>query len=374
MKSVPSIILFLLTALACNARPIPVAAGTVADFQLDITWPREGIPAVYLERPFELRITPRDRDGNLIDTLLRVRLTARFPGEFDAASRGYFQHAFEIRGTTSILLAPSFERTGGNAQQWLLLYCDDAADINGRSDPFSVLPHAPVPFALSWPPPRGKVEVMIFDRNATASFRWEKPSPPDPYAGMRRSLTDSSLSSDSVRYTLVIENEQGTTVLRLPSDSGGALPKTTVANGQLVSLIRSLCTHCKEVRLRWYVEAFDGTAVTISSPARSDFILAWEIYDDVGPDADASDFALETNAPNPFRSRTQIPFTLSRAGAVRLRIVNILGETVRILAEGEFPPGRHIRILEAGDLPPGFYFTRLETSSGTRTRTMLLQR
>ncbi len=374
MKTVPYVIALLLVALACAARPISAAAGTVAAFQLDITWPRDSLHEVYLARPFELRITPRDRDGNPIDTLLRVRLTARFPGEFDAASQGYFQHAFEIRGMTSILLAPSFERTSGNAQQWLLLYCDDAADINGRSDPFSILPHAPAPFALTWPPPRGTVEVHYFDRNKTASFRWEKPSPPDPYADMRRSRTDSSLWSDSVRYTLVIENEQGTTVLRLPSDSGGALPRTTVANGQLVALIRSLCTHCRAWYLRWYVEAFDGTAVTISSPARSDFILAWEIYDDVGPDTDASDFALEPNAPNPFRSRTQIPFTLSRAGAVRLSIVNILGETVRILAEGEFPPGRQVRTLDAGDLPPGFYFTRLETSSGTRTRRMLLQR
>ena len=371
MKTVRYVLLMFLLSVTCRSEP---ASGTVADFLLEITWPREGRYGVYLQRPFELRNTPRDSDGNAIDTLLHVRLTARFPGEFDGASMGYFRFPFEIKGPTSIMFTPSFARDSDREQQWLLMYCVNEADINGRTVPFCVLPHDPVPFTLTWPPPRGKVEVMYFNRNATASFRWERPAPPDPYAGLRRSLTDSSLWSDSVRYTLVIENEQRTTVLRLPSDSGGALPKTTVANGQLVALIHSLCTQCKEVRLRWYVEASDGTAVTLSSPAGLDFTLAWEIFDDVGPDTHSSDFALEPNAPNPFRSHTQVPFILDLAGRVRLSIVSILGETVRVLIDDERSPGRYVQTFDAGNLAPGFYFIRLETTSDAQMRKIFLLR
>lgn len=371
IKTVRYVLTIFLLSVTCQSHP---ASGTVAGFLLEITWPQEGTHSVYLQRPFELRIIPRDSDGDAIDTLLRVRLTARFPGEFDAVSRGYFQFPFEINGPTSIMLTPSFARDSAREQQWLRLYCESEADIDGRSEPFSVLPHAPVPFTLIWPPPRGAVEVMYFDQSITARFLWEKPSPPDPYAGMRRTISSSSLCSDSVRYTLVIENEHGTTILRLPSDSGGALPRATVANSHLITLIRSVCTNCRRVDLRWYVEASDGTAVTISSPARSDFILAWEIYDGVSPDADAADFSLEPNSPNPFRSRTQIPFTLSRPDMIRLTLVSILGETVRVLAEGERLPGSHLQTLNSGNLTPGPYFIRLETTSGAQVRKTLLLR
>lgn len=348
-------------------------AAAVADFLLEITWPREGQQGVYLMRPFELRITPRDHDANPIDTLLRVRMTARFPGEFDAASRGYFEHPFEVRGPTTIMLVPNFERNDGMEQQWLLAYCEDAAEISGQSDPFPVLPHAPKAFALTYPPEKMKVPLYGGDWH-TATFTWEKPVPPDPYTGVRQKSADSTLWADSVSYTIVIANEHGTSIFSFPSDGGGRLSRKTFTDSQLGTILRSQCPICRGVDFRWYVEASDGDFITASTPVQSEFSLYWESVDAAPTVTDPPAFTLEANSPNPFQSHTMVSFQLSRAGTVRLGIVNILGETVRVLAEGEFSPGRHVRTFDATGLLPGLYFAHLNTGSGSQTRTMLLLR
>lgn len=153
MQTIPSLALLLfLAAMPCEAQMAGEVCSPVRDFGLDITWPREGEQNVYVGRPFELRITPRDSLSNPVDGVFRVRLTARFPGEFDPSSRGYFEHQFEIHGTTTLLLVPNFARDSGTEQQWLLAYLDGDVEVSGRSPVFSVLPHAPSPFMLTYPP------------------------------------------------------------------------------------------------------------------------------------------------------------------------------------------------------------------------------
>ncbi|MCB2205811.1 hypothetical protein KQI65_13790 [bacterium] len=372
MQTVRIILILFLLSVPSLAHSTP---GRVADFKLEITWPQEGMHNVYVQRPFELRITPCDSDGNAIDTLLRVRLGARFPGEFDAASMGYFQFPFEIRGATSIMLTPSFKRVGGMEQQRLLLYSEDSVHSSGQSEQFFVLPHPPSSFSLEDPPPDGEITVWFHLPNRTAVFSWEKPEPPDPYDSMRRTINDSTRWSDSVRYTLSIANIYGTTIFRCPSDSAGALPRATVANGQLIEILRSQgCRSCRYMEFFWFVEATDGIDVTTSSPTRSGFILEWEIWDGVDSPADALGFELETNIPNPFHSSTQISFNLLRMDRIRLTLLNSVGEIVKVLAEGDRSPGRHMYTMNAGELVPGPYFIRLETTSGAQTRKILLLR
>ncbi|HQV30257.1 MAG TPA: right-handed parallel beta-helix repeat-containing protein, partial [Calditrichia bacterium] len=55
----------------------------------------------------------------------------------------------------------------------------------------------------------------------------------------------------------------------------------------------------------------------------------------------AMDFELGANYPNPFNPSTTIPFSLERPGEVRLLVYNILGQVVRILAEGQMSAGAH---------------------------------
>jgi hypothetical protein len=68
-------------------------------------------------------------------------------------------------------------------------------------------------------------------------------------------------------------------------------------------------------------------------------------------------------APNPFRGRTLLSYTLERAGRVRLSIVNARGQLVRILVQGELAAGRHDAPWDgAAEVGAGVYFARLEAN------------
>jgi len=90
-------------------------------------------------------------------------------------------------------------------------------------------------------------------------------------------------------------------------------------------------------------------------------------------------FALGQNFPNPFNPETQIGFSLARASHVRLDIINLLGRTVRTLADEQLSAGRWQVLWDARDdrgvaVSSGVYFYRLRTDERTLTRKMLLLR
>jgi hypothetical protein len=78
--------------------------------------------------------------------------------------------------------------------------------------------------------------------------------------------------------------------------------------------------------------------------------------------------------PSPFNSIAHVRVTLPHAGLYSLAVVNILGEEVRILANGQYHAGTIEYILEAGALPSGLYFCVLQ-GKGRRVvdRLMLLR-
>lgn len=71
-------------------------------------------------------------------------------------------------------------------------------------------------------------------------------------------------------------------------------------------------------------------------------------------------YSLGQNYPNPFNGSTVIPFVLKEAGAVRMTLYNLLGQQVRILADGTMAAGSH-RVIWDGkddggrDVPAGVY-------------------
>ncbi|MGH7596383.1 MAG: FlgD immunoglobulin-like domain containing protein [bacterium] len=76
-----------------------------------------------------------------------------------------------------------------------------------------------------------------------------------------------------------------------------------------------------------------------------------------------SDYDLEQNYPNPFNPSTTIGFHVKKASYSKLTIVNLLGEHVRTLLEGEFLAGEHIAQWDGRDdagvrAPSGAYLIR----------------
>ena len=90
-----------------------------------------------------------------------------------------------------------------------------------------------------------------------------------------------------------------------------------------------------------------------------------------------SAFAMGQNFPNPFNPTTEIRYALSEAGPVRLSVFNLLGQEIRVLAEGFREPGTY-RVRWDGkdghglEAAAGIYLVRLEAGEFSQTRRMAL--
>ena len=88
--------------------------------------------------------------------------------------------------------------------------------------------------------------------------------------------------------------------------------------------------------------------------------------------------ALLPNVPNPFNPTTEIRFDLAVRGRVKLRIYDVAGALVRVLADADMESGFGKRLLWNGldaagrRVPSGLYFARLDAPDRTETRKMLL--
>lgn len=97
------------------------------------------------------------------------------------------------------------------------------------------------------------------------------------------------------------------------------------------------------------------------------------------PGDEASAFALDQNAPNPFGSSTEIAFTLEESGPVTLRVYDALGRRVATLVDGELSAGPHAVTWngrgESGQpLASGTYIYRLDADGSVLTRRMTVVR
>lgn len=87
-----------------------------------------------------------------------------------------------------------------------------------------------------------------------------------------------------------------------------------------------------------------------------------------------SDFYLYQNYPNPFNPSTQINFDLRIADYVTLKVYDVIGNEIAVLAEGKFSPGSHSVIFDASlhNASSGIYFYRLTTDKQTITKKMVM--
>ena len=140
----------------------------------------------------------------------------------------------------------------------------------------------------------------------------------------------------------------------------------------------------------WY-DFFEGVEVQIGEAPYSLSLLPGEFHlytsefvepaepDLITVDAETTSdepfaFALDQNYPNPFNPSTEIAFTVTAAGPVRLEVFDVLGRLVALLVDGVVQAGRHTVRFESNGLPSGPYAYRLTTSDHALVRTMILLR
>ncbi len=88
---------------------------------------------------------------------------------------------------------------------------------------------------------------------------------------------------------------------------------------------------------------------------------------------------LDQNVPNPFNPSTRIAFTLAEPGTISLKIFDVAGRLVRVLASGQFTAGPHVEMWDGRDpsgraVASGIYFYRLDAGAVLQTRKMVVAR
>ncbi len=91
----------------------------------------------------------------------------------------------------------------------------------------------------------------------------------------------------------------------------------------------------------------------------------------------AFETALLGNYPNPFRPQTGIQFNLKTPSRVRIEIFNQRGQSVRVLADTQYPTGKHSLVWDARDesgnkVGDGIYLYKMTAGKYSSTRKMLM--
>jgi len=86
------------------------------------------------------------------------------------------------------------------------------------------------------------------------------------------------------------------------------------------------------------------------------------------------EFSLSQNYPNPFNPTTEIEYSLSVAGHVKLELYNVLGQKMMMLVDEHQIAGVHDYILDASALPSGVYVYSLTQNGVTKTSKMVLMK
>lgn len=351
----------------------------ITNYLVDLTSATSPDDGVYMLRPYEIIVVPRDRYLNYSDKTIKTRFTARFPGEFDQQSAGLaeiFSGEVFIQGLTDYLVASRIEREKPIEPQWIMAYAADDPMINGVTDPYEVLSHAPAAFSLL--NPEDHAILQLDSAKFTETFTWDRPNPPDPYWDIQVSRFNPATFSDDISYEWVIVDSLSLTrAIRIASNNNGIDAELTLTHGQLWGIIKQISGQQTTIEQQclWYVNATDGLYTTQSDPSPGHFLTinalnSTSVRDMPRP----STVSLGQNYPNPFNPSTTIAFTTTRRGTVMLEVFDLLGSHVATAIEKVLDAGEHSLIFDASNLRSGVYVYRLEAEGRVLSRRMVVMK
>jgi hypothetical protein len=262
------------TVLQVSAR-MNFREGPVARFFVDIT-PQTAVPTqVHLLRHYEVVVIARDRFQNDVPDPVTTVFSARFPGEFDNSDPDVmrmFGIESSVAGPTSFLIMSRIPRVAATDNlQYIIAGLKSNPAVRGRSDPYEILPHPPVPFALESPHDHS---IIAFQPGMDSlRLAWIRPTPPDPFTNIQISRYNPVIQSDTVRYTaLLLDSASLSNEARIPADMDATGGTLTLSKEQVIALVEDVAknTQVTAVNAVWCVEAGDGVSKTYSTPPNSD--------------------------------------------------------------------------------------------------------
>ncbi len=84
------------------------------------------------------------------------------------------------------------------------------------------------------------------------------------------------------------------------------------------------------------------------------------------------DFTLRAAFPNPFNGRTTLQFDLPRDALVTVKVLDLSGREVAVLADGMMEAGLHAVSWQPGDVPAGLYLCRMEAGGSVAFHKLVL--
>ena len=123
----------------------------------------------------------------------------------------------------------------------------------------------------------------------------------------------------------------------------------------------------QSLRMEWatttYRPSLGGAAIVAQQPGTLD-----------GPQLEqvARESAVARISPNPFNPRTEISFTLPRAGQVKVQVFDMRGRVVATLADESFNSGQHMLVFDGGDLASGVYLVDMRLGDQRSTQRIAL--
>ena len=360
--------------------------GGTTNYLVEITSQAVGKSAVFHERPYEILVTPRDKFLNPTKETMQTRFTARWPGEFDKNDPGLadiFAGEWFITGPTNYIIASRIVRESpADLPQYIMAYKFDDPKINGRSDDYDVMKHAPNPFVLQTPPDESRFDLSS-GLSKRLDFTWERPVPVDPYTDIQTSRFDPRKYSDNVSYTWVmVDSISLTRAEKIQSNNSGVENKLTLTYNQCLDLMQKISGQksTASYTMYWFVEATDGLYTTLSSPPSNDpskrpgYRITFDYFTAVQPVAAPVKLGLSQNYPNPFNPSTTIRYSVPTNGRVTLRVFDLLGTPVRTVVDEFKEAGEYSVSFGGNALPSGTYIYKLQFDGKTITRQMTMMK
>ncbi len=180
------------------------------------------------------------------------------------------------------------------------------------------------------------------------------------------------------QYTLTAD-AWGTLILPSATYSNSLRVKSITNNTDTINYEGSvLVSSSLSVNYSWYVSGSKAPVFSISyvqTPFGSYKYVSYSypVVSGISSNNEVADkFTLDQNFPNPFNPSTKISFSIPKAGFVSMKIYDIAGKEVAVVANEFMNAGKYTADFNASSLTSGTYFYRLEANGLSETRKMIL--